>query len=41
MVENNTTIKVSKENWQKLNSRKIGPGETFNDVVGRLLDGAE
>jgi len=31
------TIKVSEENWRKLNKRKQ-PGDTFDDVVGRLVD---
>ena len=30
-------IRVTPENWQRLNSMKR-PGESFNDVVGRLLD---
>lgn len=32
-----TTIEVSVENYKRLNAQK-GPGESFNDVVGRLLD---
>lgn len=31
-----TTIEVSRENWQGLNSRKR-PGDSFDDVVSRLL----
>lgn len=30
-------IRVSKHNWQELNSRK-DPGESFDDVVQRLVD---
>lgn len=30
-------IKVSEENWKRLNAMK-DPGDTFDDVVGRLLD---
>jgi predicted CopG family antitoxin len=30
-------IKVSEDTWQELNRRKT-PGDTFDDVVVRLLD---
>jgi len=30
-------IKVSGETWQRLNALKREPGETFDDVVQRLL----
>lgn len=30
-------IKVSEENWRKLNALKM-PGDTFDDVIDRLLD---
>lgn len=30
-------VKVSEETWRKLNSRKE-PGDTFDDVVQRLLE---
>jgi predicted CopG family antitoxin len=33
-----TTISVKKETWQKLHSEKESPGDSFNDVVERLLD---
>lgn len=33
-------IRVSPENWQKLNALKK-PGESFNDVVTRLLEAEE
>jgi len=36
------TIRVTPENWERLNKRKK-PGDTFNDVITRLLserDGA-
>lgn len=33
-----TTIEVSRENWQWLNSLKEAPGESFNDVIDRLRD---
>lgn len=32
-----TTIELSRENWQRLNERKRRPGESFNDVLDRLL----
>jgi predicted CopG family antitoxin len=32
-----TKISVSGETWQRLNARKREPGETFDDVVQRLL----
>jgi predicted CopG family antitoxin len=37
-VKNTTTIKISRENWQRLNKMKEKPGEAFNDVVDRLLE---
>lgn len=30
-------IRVSKDNWERLNARKQ-PGDSFDDVVERLLD---
>jgi len=30
-------VPVSDETWKELNSRK-DPGDTFEDVLGRLLD---
>ena len=35
-----TTMEVSDENWRRLNARKR-PGDSFNDVLDRLLDGGE
>ena len=35
-----THIRVSEENWSRLNRRK-SPGDSFNDVIGELLDAAE
>jgi predicted CopG family antitoxin len=40
MGDDSTQIRVSEKNWQRLNSRK-NPGDDFNDVIERLLDGAE
>lgn len=36
-MSNRTTITITTENWQKLNSLKEEPGESFNQVVGRLV----
>ena len=33
-----TTIEVEDETWSRLNGRKQRPGESFDDVVNRLLD---
>lgn len=32
-----TTIEIRRETWQELNQLKTGPGDTFDDVVTRLL----
>lgn len=32
-----TTIKVSESTWKRLNAKK-SPGDTFEDVLQRLLD---
>jgi len=37
MAEAKESIKVTPENWRRLNARKE-PGDSFNDVVARLLD---
>jgi len=34
------TIRVTPENWEKLNSLKK-PGDTFDDVISRLLEADE
>jgi len=34
-------ISVSGETWQQLNARKREPGETFDDVVQRLLSDSD
>lgn len=36
--EGTTTIKVSVEAWRKINSMKIKPGETPQDIVDKLLN---
>jgi len=36
-----TSIQISRETWKRLNSRKEGPNDTFDDVVERLLDETE
>lgn len=35
-----TTIQISEDNWQALSARKR-PGDSFNDVISRLLEGGE
>jgi predicted CopG family antitoxin len=36
-VRETTTIEIEKSTWKSLNARKMVPGESFNDVVNRLL----
>lgn len=36
-----TTIQISNENHRRLRERKTVDGETFDSVVGRLLDATE
>jgi len=36
-----TSIQISRDTWKRLNSRKEGPDDTFDDVVERLLDKTE
>lgn len=38
MADETTTIQISVGTWQRLNQRKKGPDETFDDVLQRLLD---
>lgn len=33
-----TSIQIRKSTWRRLNNRKQGPNDTFDDVVNRLLD---
>jgi len=40
MAEETTTLQVTKETWKQLNLRKE-PGETFDDVIQRLLEEPE
>jgi len=35
--KNEPKIRVSQETWQDLNAMKQQPGDTFDDVVQRLL----
>ena len=39
MPDDSTTIQVSKELWRELNQRKKGPGDTFEDVIWKLVEG--
>lgn len=36
-----TSIQITRETWARLNARKTGPNQTFDDVVQRLLDETE
>lgn len=36
----NTSIQIKKDTWKRLNMRKE-PGDTFDDLVNRLLDATE
>lgn len=38
MMGTDTRVRVSRETWRELNERKDEPGETFDDVLQRLLD---
>ena len=40
MSDDVTSIQVRNETWQELNARKQ-PGDTFDDVIQRLLDADE
>ncbi|PSQ19576.1 hypothetical protein BRD00_01560 [Halobacteriales archaeon QS_8_69_26] len=40
MTSDITTIQVSSDTWRELNSRKE-PGDSFDDVIQRLLEGAD
>lgn len=40
MGEDSTTIQISEETWTDLNQRKE-PGDTFDDVIRRLLEGEQ
>ena len=43
MPENSTKVRVSRENWHRLNRLKR-PGDTFDDVIDKLVedfDGSE
>lgn len=33
-----TTIKVSRETWQRLTRRKKRPGDTYDEIVTELLN---
>lgn len=37
-MSNKTTIEIDKSIWAELNAQKREPGESFNQVVKRLLD---
>lgn len=33
-----TTIQISDELWEKLNARKLGRGDSFEDVINRAIN---
>lgn len=33
-----TNVEVYRETWQKLNELKQGPGDSFDDVINRLIE---
>jgi len=39
-MSSTTTIEVSVDTWQRLNSQKR-PGETFDDVIQELVEAGE
>lgn len=41
MADDITSIQVSRDTWRRLNARKQGPDDTFDDVIQRLLDKTE
>jgi predicted CopG family antitoxin len=41
MSDDSTSIQIGRETWRRLNGRKRGPDETFDDVLQRLLDETE
>jgi predicted CopG family antitoxin len=41
MANRDITIRVSRENWQRLRDRKEEPGTSFDDVISDLLDTVE
>lgn len=40
MSEDTTNIRISKDTWKELNARKE-PGDSFDDVISRLLEEAD
>jgi predicted CopG family antitoxin len=41
MADETTTIQISMDNWRRLNNRKQGPSDSFDDVLSRLLNETE
>lgn len=37
MTGETTTIEIKRETWQRLNQKKKGPGDSFDEVIQRLL----
>jgi len=40
MTDEDPKVRISEDNWRRLNAMKR-PGDTFDDVVNRLLDANE
>lgn len=40
MSGDSVNIRIKRDTWKRLNSRK-GPGDSFDDVISRLLDSDE
>ena len=38
MEQENTTIAISNKCWKRLLNRKSNPGETFEDVINKLME---
>lgn len=36
-----TNIEIYRDTWRRLNSLKEGPGDSFDDVINRLIEQAE
>lgn len=40
MAEEDTSVRIKKDTWQRLNARKE-PGKSFDDIISELLDQVE
>jgi predicted CopG family antitoxin len=37
-MQDDTSIRIKVKTWQRLNDLKQGPGDSFDEVINRLLD---